>query len=94
MGTEAENRSMQHVVARNAGMPECTVPILKNAVPADPAPISSSEASIQHPGESPSERSDPAAPARFSTWPDGPVAGRPRSATVGIRKRDGGIIGT
>ena len=49
---------------------------------------------IQHPGESPSERSDPTAPTRFSTWPDGPAAGRPRSATVVIRKRDGGQIGT
>jgi secreted PhoX family phosphatase len=46
---------------------------------------------IQHPGESPSERSDPAAPSRFSKWPSG---GRPRSATVVIRKRDGGPIGT
>jgi len=49
---------------------------------------------IQHPGESPSERSDPTAPTRFSTWPDGPGGGRPRSATVVIRKRDGGMIGT
>ncbi len=49
---------------------------------------------IQHPGESPSERSDPTAPTRFSTWPDGPGAGRPRSATVVIRRRDGGLIGT
>ena len=49
---------------------------------------------IQHPGESPSERSDPAAPTRFSTWPDGAGAGRPRSATVVIRKRDGGVVGT
>ena len=49
---------------------------------------------IQHPGESPSERSDPSAPTRFSTWPDGPGAGRPRSATVVIRRRDGGLIGT
>ncbi len=46
---------------------------------------------IQHPGESPSERSDPEAPTRFSRWPDG---GRPRSATVVIRKNDGGPIGT
>jgi uncharacterized protein len=46
---------------------------------------------IQHPGESPSERSDPDAPARVSRWPDG---ARPRSATVVIRKRDGGVIGT
>jgi uncharacterized protein len=49
---------------------------------------------IQHPGESPSERSDPDQPRRFSNWPDGDPAGRPRSATVVIRKRDGGVIGT
>ena len=49
---------------------------------------------IQHPGESPSERSDVSQPTRFSTWPDGPGAARPRSATVVIRKRDGGVIGT
>ncbi|NRF70426.1 PhoX family phosphatase [Aquincola sp. S2] len=47
---------------------------------------------IQHPGETPSEISDPANPMRFSRWPDG--VGRPRSATVVIRKRDGGVIGT
>ena len=49
---------------------------------------------IQHPGESPSERADPAAPKAFSSWPDGPSGSRPRSATVVIRKRDGGVIGT
>jgi len=49
---------------------------------------------VQHPGESPSERSDPAQPTRFSNWPDGPGATRPRSATVVIRKADGGLIGT
>jgi secreted PhoX family phosphatase len=49
---------------------------------------------IQHPGESPSERSDPANPKAVSTWPDGPNGGRPRSATVVIRRDDGGIIGT
>jgi hypothetical protein len=49
---------------------------------------------IQHPGESPSERSDPAQPRRFSNWPDQRPDGRPRSATVVIRKRDGGVIGT
>jgi hypothetical protein len=49
---------------------------------------------IQHPGETPSERSDPAQPQRYSTWPDGPGGGRPRSATVVIRRRDGGVIGT
>jgi uncharacterized protein len=46
---------------------------------------------IQHPGETPSERSDPEQPTRISRWPDG---GRPRSATVVIRRNDGGLIGT
>ena len=46
---------------------------------------------IQHPGEPDSERSDPAAPMKVSTWPDN---ARPRSATVVITKIDGGIIGT
>jgi secreted PhoX family phosphatase len=49
---------------------------------------------IQHPGETPSDRSDPAEPAKFSNWPDYKPGGRPRSATVVIRKRDGGVIGT
>jgi uncharacterized protein len=50
---------------------------------------------VQHPGESPSENSDPSNTTVISTWPDGPgKAGRPRSATVVIRRRDGGIIGT
>jgi uncharacterized protein len=33
-------------------------------------------------------------PTGFSKWPDGPTSGRPRSATVVIRKNDGGVIGT
>ena len=45
---------------------------------------------IQHPGETPSDRSDPDEPGKFSKWPGG---GRPRSATVVIRRRDGGAIG-
>ena len=49
---------------------------------------------IQHPGETPSERSDPANPRRYSNWPDQRPDGRPRSSTVVIRKRDGGLIGT
>ena len=49
---------------------------------------------IQHPGESPSERSDPAEPRKISNWPDQQATGRPRSATVVIRKIDGGVIGT
>jgi hypothetical protein len=46
---------------------------------------------IQHPGETPRERNDPASPTAVSAWPGG---GRPRSATVVIRKNDGGVIGT
>jgi uncharacterized protein len=46
---------------------------------------------IQHPGETPSERSDPAQVTRYSRWP---LGGRPRSATVAIRRADGGLVGT
>ena len=49
---------------------------------------------IQHPGETPSDRSDPAEPAKYSNWPDYQAGGRPRSATVVIRRKDGGPIGT
>jgi uncharacterized protein len=49
---------------------------------------------IQHPGESPSERADPKRPTAVSAWPDGAGEGRPRSATVVIRKQDGSAIGT
>jgi secreted PhoX family phosphatase len=49
---------------------------------------------IQHPGETPSDRSDPADPGRYSRWPDMSPGGRPRSATVVIRRRDGGVIGS
>jgi secreted PhoX family phosphatase len=45
---------------------------------------------VQHPGETPSERSEPAEPNKFSRWPNG---GRPRSATVVIRRVDGGVVG-
>jgi hypothetical protein len=48
---------------------------------------------VQHPGETPSDRSDPAEPAKFSNWPDYRPGGRPRSATVAITRRDGGVIG-
>jgi secreted PhoX family phosphatase len=46
---------------------------------------------IQHPGEAPDERGNPDKPNAISSWPDG---GRPRSATIVIRKDDGGVIGT
>jgi uncharacterized protein len=49
---------------------------------------------VQHPGETPSDRSDPAEPSKFSNWPDYRAGGRPRSATVVITKADGGVIGT
>jgi len=49
---------------------------------------------VQHPGETPSERSDPAEPNKYSNWPDYRPGGRPRSATVVVRKKDGGVIGT
>ncbi len=48
---------------------------------------------IQHPGESPSERSSPEEPSRFSNWPDKLPGSRPRSATVAVWREDGGVIG-
>ncbi|TCO80367.1 hypothetical protein EV699_11411 [Plasticicumulans lactativorans] len=51
---------------------------------------------VQHPGEplGDSEFNDPAKPMKYSTWPDGPAGGRPRSATVVITRTDGGVIGS
>ena len=49
---------------------------------------------LQHPGERPGDRSDPDNPRAFSNWPDYLPGGRPRSATVVIRRKDGGPIGT
>ncbi|MEQ1806167.1 MAG: PhoX family phosphatase [Burkholderiaceae bacterium] len=49
---------------------------------------------VQHPGETPTDRSDPAEPTKYSNWPDYRVGGRPRSSTVVIRRSDGGLIGT
>ena len=49
---------------------------------------------IQHPGEVPGDRSNPEQPRALSNWPDFAADGRPRSATVVIRRRDGGVIGT
>jgi hypothetical protein len=48
---------------------------------------------VQHPGETPSARSDPGNPRAFSNWPDFDPAGRPRSATLVITRDDGGVIG-
>jgi secreted PhoX family phosphatase len=48
---------------------------------------------IQHPGESPTDKGDPKYPNQYSSWPDHVDDNRPRSATVAIRKKDGGIIG-
>ncbi len=49
---------------------------------------------VQHPGENPGEINDPDKPRAFSNWPDFDPNGRPRSATVVIRRKDGGVIGT
>jgi secreted PhoX family phosphatase len=49
---------------------------------------------IQHPGENPGEINDPDRPRANSNWPDFDPHGRPRSATVVIRRTDGGEIGT
>jgi secreted PhoX family phosphatase len=50
---------------------------------------------IQHPGETPDDSpNDPANPKAFSSWPDGPAGGRPRSACIVITKDDGGEIGS
>jgi secreted PhoX family phosphatase len=52
---------------------------------------------IQHPGEAPLPhpgRNDPKKPKAISSWPDGDRGGRPRSATIAIRRKDGGIVGT
>jgi uncharacterized protein len=49
---------------------------------------------IQHPGENPGEINDPDDPRANGNWPDFDPNGRPRSATVVIRRKDGGVIGT
>jgi uncharacterized protein len=49
---------------------------------------------IQHPGETPTDRSDPKQPDKYSRWPSGVANNRPRSATVVVRKIDGGVIGS
>lgn len=50
---------------------------------------------IQHPGERPDDLpGDPANPKQYSSWPDGPRGGRPRSALIVVTKDDGGIIGS
>ncbi len=48
---------------------------------------------IQHPGEGAGERLNPQNPRQNSNWPDFRPDGRPRSATVVVRRRDGGVIG-
>jgi uncharacterized protein len=50
---------------------------------------------IQHPGERPDDQpGDPLNPKQFSSWPDGPNGGRPRSALIVVTKDDGGRIGS
>ncbi|GAA1918445.1 PhoX family phosphatase [Streptomyces sodiiphilus] len=50
---------------------------------------------VQHPGEASAAwgRPTPENPRAVSNWPDFDPAGRPRSATVVIRRTDGGVIG-
>jgi uncharacterized protein len=48
---------------------------------------------IQHPGEPSQMRGNPPRPYSASNWPDGIPGGRPRAATVAIRRWDGGVIG-
>ncbi|GAA3974092.1 PhoX family phosphatase [Actinomadura viridis] len=51
---------------------------------------------IQHPGEATTFWGTPTPqnPRAVSNWPDFDPAGRPRPATLVIRKKDGGVIGT
>lgn len=51
---------------------------------------------IQHPGEETKAigKPTPQNPQAVSSWPDHDPQGRPRSATVVIRKKDGGVIGS
>ncbi|WP_030170933.1 PhoX family protein [Spirillospora albida] len=51
---------------------------------------------IQHPGESSAAWGTPTPqnPRAVSNWPEFDPNGRPRAATVAIRRKDGGIIGT
>ncbi|HZM75152.1 MAG TPA: PhoX family phosphatase [Candidatus Limnocylindrales bacterium] len=51
---------------------------------------------IQHPGEATTffGTPTPANPRAVSNWPDFDPAGRPRPATLVIRKNDGGVIGS
>jgi secreted PhoX family phosphatase len=51
---------------------------------------------VQHPGEATTAwgAPTPANPRAVSNWPDFDPAGRPRAATVAIRRLDGGPIGS
>ena len=48
---------------------------------------------VQHPGEAGSAGVDPRNPRALSNWPDFLPDGRPRSATLVVRREDGGLIG-
>ncbi|MBO3716714.1 MAG: DUF839 domain-containing protein [Candidatus Accumulibacter sp.] len=52
---------------------------------------------IQHPGEVAGDRPQPGGPLAGSAWPANQFSevtgGRPRSATVVIRRQDGGVVG-
>ena len=46
------------------------------------------------PARPPSGDSQPGEPEQYSSWPDGPGSGRPRSSLLVITKDDGGQIGS
>ncbi|MFT3799896.1 MAG: PhoX family phosphatase [Burkholderiaceae bacterium] len=49
---------------------------------------------VRHPGETGSNGADPNPSRRLSSWPDSRAGGRPRSATLAIRRIEGGVIGS
>ena len=49
---------------------------------------------VQHPGEADGSGVDPRNPRAVSNWPDFRPDGRPRSATLAVRRQDGGPIGS
>ena len=49
---------------------------------------------MQHLGEAGALGVDEKNPRALSNWPDYPPDGRPRSGTVAIRRKDGGIVGS
>jgi secreted PhoX family phosphatase len=94
----------RRAISRRSGTTRCSPPTLPRASPAvrraegcevtgsrrRPTTVRRSEHPA--PGENGDQRSG--SPAANSNWPDFDPNGRPRSATVVIRRKDGGEIGT